>query len=94
PGGTGPRPSGQRRAPRKGKSRRRRRDFNELQPQSMGNYTNSDAPVPEGTIIVERGVSAQEFAPKLNRTAADVIRFLLNNGEMILGSHVPNDCLG
>jgi len=49
----------------------------------MGNYTNSDAPVPEGTIIIERGVSAQEFAPKLNRTAADVIRFLLNNGEMI-----------
>ncbi|HEY4331941.1 MAG TPA: translation initiation factor IF-2 [Ilumatobacteraceae bacterium] len=79
----GPRPSGQRRAPRKGKSRRRRRDFNELQPQSMGNYTHSDAPVPDGTIIVERGVSAQEFAPKLNRTAADVIRFLLNNGEMI-----------
>ncbi len=49
----------------------------------MGNYTNSDAPVPEGTIIIERGVSAQEFAPKLNRTAADIIRFLLNNGEMI-----------
>jgi translation initiation factor IF-2 len=39
--------------------------------------------VPEGTIVVERGVSAQEFAPKLNRTAADVVRFLLNNGEMI-----------
>jgi len=28
-------------------------------------------------------VSAQEFGPKLNRTSADVIRFLLNNGEMI-----------
>lgn len=84
PGGNnGPRPSGQRRAPRKGKRSRRRRDFNELQPQLSGNYTSSDAPVPEGTIIVERGVSAQEFAPKLNRTAADVIRFLLNNGEMI-----------
>ena len=84
PGGNnGPRPSGQRRAPRKSKSRRRRRDFNELQPQLTGNYTSSDAPVPDGTIIVERGVSAQEFAPKLNRTAADVVRFLLNNGEMI-----------
>ncbi len=79
----GPRPSGQRRAPRKSKSRRRRRDFNELQPQLTGNYTSSDAPVPEGTIIVERGASAQEFAPKLNRTSADVVRFLLNNGEMI-----------
>jgi translation initiation factor IF-2 len=39
--------------------------------------------VPEGTIVVERGVSAQEFAPKMNRTAADVVRFLLNNGEMV-----------
>ncbi len=84
PGNTGgPRPSGQRRAPRKSKSRRRRRDFNELQPQLTGSYTSSDAPVPDGTIIIERGVSAQEFAPKLNRTAADVVRFLLNNGEMI-----------
>jgi translation initiation factor IF-2 len=39
--------------------------------------------VPEGEVIIERGVSAQEFAPKLNRTAADVVRFLLNNGEMV-----------
>ncbi|MGB9344458.1 MAG: translation initiation factor IF-2, partial [Ilumatobacteraceae bacterium] len=46
-------------------------------------YTSSDAPVPEGVVIIERGVSAQEFAPKLNRTAADVVRFLLNNGEMV-----------
>ena len=53
-----------------------------MQPQHT-NYTRSDAPVPEGTIVIERGVSAQEFGPKLNRTSADVIRFLLNNGEMI-----------
>ncbi|MEJ7561756.1 MAG: translation initiation factor IF-2 [Ilumatobacteraceae bacterium] len=32
---------------------------------------------------MERGVSAQEFGPKLNRTSADVVRFLLNHGEMI-----------
>ena len=54
----------------------------DLQPQ-FTTYTSSDAPVPSGTIIIERGVSAQEFAPKLNRTAADVVRFLLNNGEMV-----------
>jgi translation initiation factor IF-2 len=53
-----------------------------LQPQ-FTQYTNSNAPVPEGTIVVERGSSAQEFAPKLNRTAADVVRFLLEHGEMI-----------
>ncbi len=82
PGGGGPRPSGQRRPPRRTGRRRRRRDQDELQPQ-FTTYTSSDAPVPEGTVIIERGVSAQEFAPKLNRTAADVVRFLLNNGEMV-----------
>jgi translation initiation factor IF-2 len=39
--------------------------------------------VPEGTIVVERGSSAQELAPKLNRTAADVVRFLLQQGATI-----------
>jgi translation initiation factor IF-2 len=83
PGGPGgARPSGGRRPPRRGRSRRRRRDREELQPQYT-NYTRSDAPVPDGTVVIERGVSAQEFGPKLNRTSADVIRFLLNNGEMI-----------
>ena len=53
-----------------------------MQPQ-FTNYTSSNAPVPEGTVIVERGSSAQDFAPKLNRTAADVVRFLLEHGEMV-----------
>ena len=52
-------------------------------PAAPTSYTPSTAPVPEGTIIIERGVSAQEFAPKLNRTAADVVRFLLEHGEMV-----------
>ncbi len=82
PGGGGNRPSGQRRPPRRTGRRRRRRDQDELQPQ-FTTYTSSDAPVPTGVVIVERGVSAQEFAPKLNRTPADVVRFLLNNGEMV-----------
>jgi len=82
PGGPGGRPNGQRRAPRKKSRARRRREFDELQPQ-FTNYTNSNAPVPEGTVIIERGSSAQDFAPKLNRTAADVVRFLLEHGEMI-----------
>ncbi len=82
PGGGGNRPSGQRRPPRRTGRRRRRRDQDDLQPQFTA-YTSSDAPVPEGVVIIERGVSAQEFAPKLNRTPADVVRFLLNNGEMV-----------
>jgi len=36
-------------------------------------------------------VSAQEFAPKLNRSAADVIRFLLHNGEMVTATMTLTD---
>ena len=90
PGGGGPRPSGQRRAPRKSK-RRGRRNREELQPQLMASYTSSDAPVPEGTVVIEKGISAQEFAPKLNRTAADVVRFLLKNGEMVTATMALTD---
>jgi translation initiation factor IF-2 len=36
-------------------------------------------------------VSAQEFAPKMNRTAADVIRFLMSNGEMVTATMTLSD---
>ena len=36
-------------------------------------------------------MSAQEFAPKLNRTSADVVRFLLNNGEMVTATMTLGD---
>ena len=86
PGG-GPRPSGGRRAPR---GRRRRRGEEELQPGEI-RYTESTAPVPEGIVVIERGVSAQEFAPRLNRTAADVVRFLMKNGEMVTATMTLSD---
>ena len=88
PGGGGPggpgqgRGSGARRQARPAK-RRRRRNMEELQPQSSPTYSPTDAPVPEGTIVIERGASAQELAPKLNRTAADVVRYLLQQGAMV-----------
>ncbi|NBS29870.1 MAG: translation initiation factor IF-2 [Actinobacteria bacterium] len=82
-------PRSQRRPPRRSK-RRRRRDQDELQPQHL-QLTDRSAPVPEGTIVIERGVSAQEFAPKLNRTAADVVKFLLNNGEMVTATQALSD---
>jgi translation initiation factor IF-2 len=88
-GGPGGRPSGQRRPPNRTK-RRRRRDREELQPHEQS-YTARDAPVPEGTIVVERGASAQEFAPKLNRTAADVVKFLLQHGEMVTATMALSD---
>ncbi|MEY2741237.1 MAG: translation initiation factor IF-2 [Ilumatobacteraceae bacterium] len=85
PGGRGPgqRGPGNRRNARKKSRQTRRREMEEMLPAAPTSYTPSTAPVPEGTIIIERGVSAQEFAPKLNRTAADVVRFLLEHGEMV-----------
>ena len=47
--------------------------------------------MPEGVVVIERGVSAQEFAPKLNRTAADVVRFLMKNGEMVTATMTLSD---
>jgi len=55
----------------------------QLQALQPTQYVPSSAPVPAGPIVVERGSSAQEFAPKLNRGAADVVRFLLEQGEMV-----------
>ena len=52
----------------------------------MMNYSRSDAQVPTGEIIVERGMSAQEIGPRFNRTAADVVKFLMGQGEMVTGT--------
>ncbi|MGQ0825973.1 MAG: translation initiation factor IF-2 [Actinomycetota bacterium] len=76
PGGRG-RPGGQR--PRKKKKRRR---DEELAPSSQ-RLSPSDTPVPEGEIVVSRGITIQELAPKLNRTAADLVRLLFEAGEMV-----------
>ena len=85
PGGGGPggRGNGQRRSPKKKSRARRRQDFDEMLPQATTSYSQSNAPVPEGVVIIERGSSAQEFAPKLNRTSADVVRYLMEHGEMV-----------
>ena len=82
-GGPGGRGNGQRRSPKKKSRARRRQDFDEMLPQATTSYSQSNAPVPEGIIIIERGSSAQEFAPKLNRTSADVVRYLMEHGEMV-----------
>jgi translation initiation factor IF-2 len=81
--GPGARAGGQRRGPRKKTREQRRKDMEQLQALTPTQYVPSSAPVPEGPIVVERGSSAQEFAPKLNRGAADVVRFLLEQGEMV-----------
>ncbi|MGH9122086.1 MAG: translation initiation factor IF-2, partial [Acidimicrobiales bacterium] len=54
-------------------------------------YTPSNAPVPDGEIIVERGSTAQELGPKLNRGGADVVRFLFQQGEMVTTTQSLSD---
>ena len=63
----------------------------ELQPLDMPTYTPVNAPVPDGEVVVERSSTAQQFGPKLNRTAADVVRFLLQQGEMVTATQSLSD---
>lgn len=89
PGGRGGGPNQGRRPPRRKSRRRRSRE--ELQPMDVPHYTPEDAPVPEGEIVIERACTAQDLGPKLNRTAADVVHFLLQAGEMLTATHSLSD---
>ncbi|MBI2710501.1 MAG: translation initiation factor IF-2 [Actinobacteria bacterium] len=91
-GGPGGRPGGPpgRRPPQRRKSRRRR-SREELQPMDMPAYTPADAAVPEGEVVVQRGSTPQDLGPRLNRTAADVVRFLLQQGEMVTATQSLSD---
>ncbi len=80
-------PQGQR--PRRKK--RRRRDFEDLGPAAPTALTPLDAPVPDGEIVVPRGITIQELAPKLNRNAADLVRLLFDAGEMVTGTQTLAD---
>ncbi len=98
PGGPGGRggPGGGRGGPNQGRrpprrKARRRRNREELQPIDVPHYTPEDAPVPEGEIVIERACTAQDLGPKLNRTAADVVHFLLQAGEMLTATHSLSD---
>ena len=85
-------PGGRGRPPQRRSGRRRRRNMEEeLQPTELGNYVPSNAPVPEGEIIVERGSTAQDLGPKLNRSAGDVVRFLFQQGEMVTATMSLSD---
>ena len=76
-GGGGPRGS------QRKKTSRRRRNVEELEPTQMTTWQPSSAPVPSGEIIIERGSTAKDLGPKLNRSAADIMRFLFLQGEII-----------
>ena len=54
-------------------------------------YTPATAPVPEGVVVMERASTPQDLGPKLNRTAADVVRFLMQQGEMVTATQSLSD---
>ncbi len=84
PGGRGPaRGGGGPRGSQRKTTRRRRRNIEELEPTQMTTWQPSSAPVPEGEVIIERGSTAKDVGPKLNRSAADIIRFLFLQGEIV-----------
>jgi len=54
-------------------------------------YTPKEAPVPEGEVVLERSSTPQELGRRLNRTAADVVRFLMQLGEMVTATQSLSD---
>lgn len=98
PGGGGGRPGGGRpggpagRRPPKRKGRRRR-NREELQPMNVPSYSSEDAPVPTGQVVIERAITPLDLGPKFNRTAADVVRFMMQQGEMVTATQSLSDDL-
>ncbi|MGH9304326.1 MAG: translation initiation factor IF-2, partial [Acidimicrobiales bacterium] len=90
PGGLRGGPAGRGRPPQR-RSRRRRRNMEELEPIQVTAYVPSNAPVPDLEVIVERGCTPQQLGPKLNRSAGDVVRFLLLQGEMVTATQALTD---
>ncbi|HEY5092223.1 MAG TPA: translation initiation factor IF-2 [Acidimicrobiales bacterium] len=64
-------------------TRRRRRNVEELESTQMTTWQPSSLPVPDGEVIIERGSTARDVGPKLNRSAADIMRFLFLQGEIV-----------
>ncbi len=91
PGGGRGRNSPQRPQQRRRKSRRRRRVAEELQPMSVLEHKPTQAPAPVGQVVIERSSTPLEVGPKLNQTASDVVRFLMQQGEMVTATQSLTD---
>ncbi len=87
----GGRPGGGPGGPRPKRKGRRRRNRDELQPIDAPSYTPRETPIPVGEVVVERASTAQDLGPKMNRTAADVVRFLMQQGEMVTATQSLSD---
>ena len=57
----------------------------------LPSYTPDNSPVPVGEVVIERSSTPQELGPRLNRTAADVVRFLMQQGEMVTATQSLTD---
>ena len=86
------RPNQQRR--RKG-GRRRRRSVEELRPldQQSAAPSLAEVPPPAEVVEIERASTAQEVAPKLNRTTSDMIKYFLDHQEMVTATQPLSDDL-
>ncbi|HUY66658.1 MAG TPA: GTP-binding protein, partial [Acidimicrobiales bacterium] len=62
-----------------------------MEPTLPTAYVPSNAPVPTDEVIIERGSTAQDVGPKLFRSAGDVVRFLLLQGEMVTATQSLTD---
>lgn len=62
-----------------------------MEPTTLTAYAPSTAPVPDHEVIIERGSTARDLGPKLNRSAGDVVRFLLLQGEMVTATQSLTD---
>ena len=57
-------------------------------------YSSEDAPIPTGVIVIERSSTPLDLGPKLNRTAADVVRFMMQQGEMVTATQsLPDEMI-
>ena len=66
-------------------------NMEELEPIQITAYLPSSAPVPDHEVIVERGSTPQQLGPRLNRSAGDIVRFLLLQGEMVTATQPLTD---
>ena len=63
----------------------------DLQPMNIPDYTPTDAAAPTGEVVIERASTPLEVGPRLNQTAADVVRFLMQQGEMVTATQSLTD---
>ncbi len=58
---------------------------------NIPDHAPTDAAAPVGEVVIERASTPLEVGPKLNRTAADVVRFLMQQGEMVTATQSLTD---